>query len=445
MPRFGRLTDAPASLVLVGVRVVDPGRASSERRDLAIHDGIVVDPGRLPEDAERIAADGLVAAPGFCDLHSHLRQPGSDGSETTASGTRAAARGGFTTVCAMPNTDPPLDRPERVRALLDASHDVAARVRVVAAATRDRAGSEPVDVASLAPDVVALSDDGASVGADALEALAPVLARLGIPLMEHAEDAALAGAAVMRDGATAARLGLPGWPPAAELAVVERDLAVAERIGLRIHLTHLSTAASAAAVRRARDRGVAVTCDVTPHHLALTDAWVAGERTFAWEEPVGPEQRLAYDGRCRVNPPLASRQDALALLDALADGTIDAIATDHAPHPSERKLVPFADAAPGLIGLETALSIGLAAVDAGRLTLDGLIGALAVRPAAIIGQASGLAIGDVADLAVFDPHERWRVDPATLASASANTPLLGRELPGVVRLTVAAGRVTYRS
>jgi dihydroorotase len=183
---------------------------------------------------------------------------------------------------------------------------------------------------------------------------------------------------------------------------------------------------------------------VTPHHLALTDAWVAGSGTFSWQEPQ-PDERLAYDGSCRVNPPLPSREDALTLLAGVADGTVDAIATDHAPHAPQRKLVAFSDAAPGLIGLETALSIGLAAVEAGAVSLIGLLAALSTRPAAIIGERRGLEIGEPANLVAFDPSARWRVGRSTLASASANTPLLGMELPGVVRLTVAAGRVTYRS
>jgi dihydroorotase len=189
-----------------------------------------------------------------------------------------------------------------------------------------------------------------------------------------------------------------------------------------------------------------VTCDVTPHHVTMTDAWVAGSRRFSWEEPDdGVALELAFDGSCRVNPPLAPREDALALLAGVADGSVDAIATDHAPHPSDRKLVPFADAAPGMIGLETALSLGVAAVGAGRLSLPALLAALTTRPAAIIGETRSLAIGASADLVLFDADARWRVDPGSFASRSANTPLVGLELPGLVRMTVANGRVTYRS
>jgi dihydroorotase len=437
---FGLLTDAPASFTVVGVRVIDPSDGTDAVRDLAVVDGLIAaspDPG-----AERIDGRGLVLAPGFCDLHAHLREPGGAG-ETVASGTRAAAHGGFTTICAMPNTDPPLDSASAVAAT--AAGDAACRVRVIGAATIGRSGAEPADLAAMAAaGAVAFSDDGASVPEGVAREVMTSVARLGLPLVEHAEDPALAGDGVMREGPVALRLGLAGWPAAAEGRVVERDLALAEESGARLHITHLSTAAGLAAVRAARARGIAVTCDVTPHHLALTDAWVAGSRHFAWEEPDGHPD-LAYVGSCRVNPPLPSRDDALALLAAVADGTVDAIATDHAPHPLERKLVPYGDAAPGLIGLETALSLGLAAVEAGRLGLPALIAALSTRPAAIIGEGRSLAVGSAADLVLFDPDALWRVEASALASASVNTPLMGMELPGVVRLTVAEGRVTYRS
>ncbi len=440
--RFGRLTDPPATFHLVGGRVIDPSGGTDAIRDLAVRDGTIV--ADAPGDAERIDAHGLVVAPGFYDLHAHLREPVGDGSETIESGARAAARGGFTTVCAMPNTDPPLDDPAAVAAVTRRSP--ACRIRVIGAATRGRAGETVGDLAAMAgAGAVGFSDDGAAVpGADLTRAILRALATLGLPLIEHAEDAGLAGEAVMRAGPVATRLGLAGWPPEAELAVVERDIALAAEAGARLHLTHLSTAVAVDAVRAAKARGELVTCDVTPHHFALTDAWVAGSRRFSWEQPE-PAAARAYDGRCRVNPPLAPAEDALALLAGLVDGTIDAIATDHAPHLPDRKLVPFASAAPGLIGLETALSLGLAAVEAGRLGLATLVAALSTRPAAIIGERRSLEVGGPADLTVFDPAARRRVEASQLASSSANTPLLGLELPGVVRLTVAEGRVTYRS
>jgi len=448
---FGSLTDAPASLLLAGVRLIDPNDGSDRVRDVAIIDGFIADPALLPADAERIDASGLVATPGFCDLHTHLREPGDEAVETIASGARAAAHGGFTTVCAMPNTEPPLDEPARIRWVHGRGREAACRVRVIGAVTVGRAGETLAELAAMANEgAIAFTDDGAAVPSPRLARAAMTELRgLGRPLFEHAEDALLAAGGVMRAGPTAIRLGLAGWSPSAELTIVERDIALAAETGARLHLTHLSTAAAVEAVRRARARGLPVTCDVTPHHLALTDAWVAGSRRFAWDEvPQEPEALdpdRAYDGRCRVNPPLASREDALALLAGLADGTIDAIATDHAPHPPQRKLVPFDDAAPGLIGLETALSLGLAAVAAGRLEMATLVAALSIRPAEIIGERRSLALGQAADLVLFDPEGRWRVEASALASSSANTPLLGMELPGVVRLTVADGHVTYRA
>jgi dihydroorotase len=447
--RFGRLTDAPVTFLVTGVRVIDPEEGSDTIRDLAVLNGFLTDPATLPPGAEQLDGTGLIAAPGFCDLHTHLREPGGEEAETIASGTRAAARGGFTTVCAMPNTNPPLDTPMQLTRLLDTGRDAACRVRVVGSVTIGRAGQALADLAGMADaGAVGFSDDGAAVPSpDLARAALSCLAGVSRPLIEHAEDSSLASGSVMRAGPTAVRLGLAGWPPGAELSVVERDIALAAETGGRLHLTHLSTAAALEAVQDARARGVPVTCDVTPHHLALTDAWVAGSRHFAWDEPddVGVIAAHAFDGSCRVNPPLTSREDALALLAGLADGTIDAIATDHAPHPRERKLVPFEEAAPGMIGLETALSIGLAAVEAGRLDLATLIHALSLGPAQIIAERRSLALGQLADLVVFDPRVRRRLEAEGLASASVNTPLLGMELPGVVRLTVADGRVTYRS
>ena len=446
---FGRLSDAPASFLVSGARVVDPSRGLDELGDVGVRDGVIVATADMPPDAQRIDGNGLVLAPGFCDLHVHLRDPGDPAAEHLESGARAAAHGGFTTICAMPNTEPPIDDAKAVAALIERARDAACRVRIIGAVTSGRGGEVLADLAGMAAaGAIGFSDDGAAVPGKNLagEALT-ALATIDRPLIEHAEDPALANGGVMRAGPVAAALGLRGWRAESEVAVVERDLALAEQTGARVHVTHLSTRGALAAIRAAKARGVAVTCDVTPHHLALTEAWIAGDRRFAWEEPgpIGAGASRAFDGACRVNPPLGTHVDALALLEGVADGTVDAIATDHAPHPANRKLVPFDEAAPGLIGLETALSIGLAAVAAGRLTLVALLGALSTRPAAIIGERRGLAIGDAADLVLFDPDERWRVETATLASVSSNTPLLDMELPGVVRLTVADGRVTYRA
>ena len=454
MSRYGSLADPPARFRLVGARVVDPSDGTDAIRDVAVADGRIVDPADLPLDAPTVDATGLLVLPGLCDLHTHLRQPGGDGAETVESGTRAAARGGYTTVCAMPNTSPPLDEPARVATLLEASRSASARVRVVAAATRGREGEQLTEIGALADlGVPAVSDDGAAVPtARVARGLMAYLAPLGLPLFEHAEDPTLGGGAVMRSGPTATRLGLSGWPASAELTVVERDIALAAETGASVHFTHLSTAGALRAVRAAKDHGLPITCDVTPHHLAMTDAWVAGDRTFAWEEPSGLgadpfggslDAATAYDASCRVSPPLSPRDEALALLAGVADGTVDAIATDHAPHPSERKAVEFAAAAPGMIGLETALSLGLLAVASGRLELRRLVETMSTAPARLVGEERSLRPGARADLVVVDPRARWVVEPGTLASKSSNTPLLGRELPGAVRLTVADGRITY--
>ena len=455
MSSFGSLGDPAATFVLAGARVIDPSTGEDAVRDVTVADGQLVAAADAPSEARRLDGAGLVVGPGLCDLHVHLREPGMERAETIESGSRAGAHGGFTTICAMPNTDPPLDEPARVAMVLDRARNRACRVRVIAAATRGREGERITEIGELAAmGIAGVSDDGSVVAsARVARGLLAYLAPLGLPLIEHAEDPALSSGSVMRAGETATRLGLAGWPASAELSMVERDIALAQETGGWVHVTHLSTAGGLDAIRRAKAAGTRVTCDVTPHHLALTDAWVAGWRGFAWDEPTDVaadpfgaplDAALAYDPACRVNPPLASRADALALLAGVADGTIDAIATDHAPHPRERKGVEFGAAAPGMIGLETALSLGLAAVEAGGLDLARLLEALSTRPAALIGEARTLQAGTVADLVVFDPAARWRVEASALVSASSNTPLLGMELPGVVRLTVAGGRITYR-
>ena len=287
MSRFGSLEDRPATLLLTGLRIIDPSTDTDRLGDLAIVDGRLADPAATPPGTERIDGTGLIAAPGLCDLHAHLREPGMERAETIESGARAAAHGGFTTVCAMPNTDPPLDEPARVAMVLGRARGAACRVRVIAAATRGREGERITEIGELAGmGIVGVSDDGAAIAsARVARGLLAYLAPLGLPLIEHAEDSTLSAGSVMRSGPTATRLGLPGWPPSAELSIVERDIALAEETGGWVHVTHLSTAAALEAIRRAKERGIRVTCDVTPHHLALTDAWVAGDRDFAWAEP----------------------------------------------------------------------------------------------------------------------------------------------------------------
>ena len=332
---FGSLTDPPASFTVVGARVIDPAAGTDEIRDLAVVDGLIA----LEPDpaAERIDGRGLVLAPGLCDLHAHLREPGGEAAETVASGARAAARGGFTTICAMPNTEPPLDSAAAVAH--GSSADGACRVRVIGAATIGRSGEEPADLASMAEaGAVGFSDDGASIrDASTARRVMERLAELGLPLhrarrgrgpRRRRRHARGPGGASNGAGRLAGRGGSARWLSETSRSPRRRALASTSRTS--------RPRRGLDAVRSARSRGVAVTCDVTPHHLAMTDAWVAGSRRFAWEEPDSLPER-AYDGSCRVNPPLATREDALALLAGIGDGSIDAIATDHAPHPAERE------------------------------------------------------------------------------------------------------------
>jgi dihydroorotase len=445
MARFGRLTDAPASFVLTGARVVDPGAGTDAVADLAVLDGVVVAPSLVPQSVRRIEADGLLVAPGLCDLGAHPAPDLGDAAAIEEVG-RSAARGGFTTVCIQPDDTRPLDAPAAISQLRAAA--VAVRLQGMARLTRGDADGQLTELAALAAAGAAGFVIGPPCSAALIRAALLYLAPLGLPLVVRAEESSLGGGALMRSGRGATRLGLAGWPASAEVVAVARDLAVAEEVGGRVHFSRISTSAALDAIRRARTRGVHVSCDVTPHHIAMHDGWIAGDRAFAWEGDQGPfeeplDAALAYDANCRVDPPLPSRADAEALRAAIADGTVTAIATDHRPLPGQHKQVEFAAAAPGMVGLETALSLGLAAVETGCIELLGLLRALSARPAQLIGEQRGVGIGQAADVVVFDPNASWHVEREVLASGHANTPLLGRELPGAVRLTVADGRITY--
>jgi dihydroorotase len=415
-------------------------------------------------DAADVDDRGVVIAPGFIDLHAHFREPGNEDAETIATGLAAAAHGGFTTVCLMPNTTPALDEPGvfvRVRAAADASGSPL-RVLAYGAVTAGRAGETLAALGELADaGVVGFSDDGSPVSSATLlrNALAYAGA-LGLGIVDHPEDASLTAGAEANDGFVATVLGLRGWPAAAEEAAVARDLALLADVvrdvpAARLHLTHLSTAGALDLVRRAKAAGLPVTSDVTPHHLALTDEWIAGSRRWAWEatgDPWGDGAITAdpFASSLRVNPPLRSAADAAACREALLDGTADAVATDHAPHTAVDKDVEFGLASNGISGIETALGSLLAAVDAGLLPLGRAIEALTVRPARVlggrfVGQSVGLVEGAPADLVVFDRSEAWTVSAEGLASKGKNTPLIGRDLPGRVLVTVARGRIAYQA
>ena len=457
-----------ADLEISRAWLVDPASGREGPGDIVVSDGILEAVTWLDADeAAGVDDRGVVVAPGLVDLHVHFREPGNEDAETVASGLSAAAHGGFTTVCLMPNTMPALDDPAvlaRVRAAAVAS-GTPVRPLAWGAVTAGRAGETLAALGELADAGVAgFSDDGAGVTTAALVRSALAYAgSLGLPLVEHAEDASQTAGAEANDGFVATVLGLRGWPAAAEETAVARDLAILAEVvrdvpGARLHLTHLSTAGALDLVRRAKAAGLPVTCDVTPHHLALTDEWVAGARRWAWEatgDPWGDGTdaivAAPYASSLRVNPPLRSPSDAAACREALLDGTADAIATDHAPHTSVDKDVEFGMAANGISGIETALGIVLAAVDADLIPLARAIELLTSGPARILGArwgsgaAPGLVEGAPADLVVFDRSETWVVTPDALASRGKNTPLVGRELAGRVLLTVAGGRLAYEA
>jgi dihydroorotase len=453
-------------LDISGAWLVDPAAGREGPGEIVVRDGVLESVVWLEgEEAAAVDERGVVVAPGFIDLHAHFREPGNEDAETIATGQAAAAHGGFTTVCVMPNTQPALDEPSVLARVRAAAETSASPVRVLAygAVTAGRGGETLAALGELADaGVVGFSDDGSPVASGALlrNALAYAGA-LGLPIVDHPEDGSLTDGAEMNDGFVATVLGLRGWPAAAEEAAVARDLALLADVvrdvpAARLHLTHLSTAGALELVRRAKAAGLPVTCDVTPHHLALSEDWIAGSRQWAWEavgDPWGDGAISAapYVSSLRVNPPLRSPADAAACREALLDGIADAVATDHAPHTAVDKDVEFGLAANGISGIETALGVLLAAVDAGLLPLARAIEALTVGPARVLGAAwrdrppPGLVEGGPADLVVFDRSETWTVDATGLASKGKNTPLLGRALSGPVLMTFAAGRLAYEA
>jgi len=386
-------------------------------------------------DRRALEAKGYLVVPGFIDLHAHLREPGFEDSETIATGAKAALRGGFTTVCAMPNTDPAIDSPGLVAELIARGGTAGgARVLPIAAITRGRKGRELADLVELAAaGAVAFSDDGSPVEDGRLFRSALEYSRVtGRPIIEHAQDFTLSAKGVMHEGAVSARLGLPGMAAAAEETAVARDITLAKMTGGRLHLTHLSTAGSIELVRRAKAEGVPITCDVTPHHLSMTDDWVAGSRAFAWEVPDEALQGVPYDSSTKVNPPLRGQVDVRALWAGLADGTVDAIATDHAPHASVKKDVEFDQAAFGISGLETALALVLGGVRVHWAPIGTVIDALTMGPSRVLGIEL-----PPDDWIAIDRDAEWLVTADDLASKGKNTPVLGRTVIGrVVHVSV---------
>jgi dihydroorotase len=420
---------AEPTFIIAGGTVIDA--TGEQRADVLVTDGLVREVAEgidVPLGATVLDAGGCVVAPGLVDLHTHLREPGREEAETVETGTRAAALGGYTAVVAMPNTDPPLDTAAAVRQVLELGRSASAQVAVAGAITVGRAGERLAPMAELAELGVHLfTDDGAGVQSAGLMRKALEYARgIGITLAQHCEDGSLACDGAMHEGAWSSRLGLPGMPAAAEEVMVARDIALSRLTGAPVHFLHLSTAASIDLVRRAKADGLAITAEAAPHHFTLTDAETAG-----------------YDPVFKVNPPLRPQSDVDAVRAGLADGAIDAIATDHAPHTPETKDLPFDQAPPGMLGLETALALAITELE---LPLARILALLSWQPAAIAGLADDhggpIVSGAVANLCVIDPTETWTVDATALASRSQNTPYAGRTLRGRVRHTVLRGTPT---
>ncbi|HKZ33223.1 MAG TPA: dihydroorotase [Vicinamibacteria bacterium] len=424
-------------LLVKGGRVVDPSQGIDRALDVLLEDGKVekLAP-RIPaRGAELIEAGGLVVCPGFIDIHTHLREPGREDKETIASGTRAAAAGGFTAVCAMPNTHPVNDTAGITRAIVEkARAEGSVRVYPIGAITRGQLGEELAEFGDLQEaGCVAFSDDGKPVASARMMRRALEYARtFGLVLIDHCEEPTLAEKACMNEGPVSTVLGLRGAPAAGEAIMVERDVLLAELTGGRVHIAHLSAAASLDAVRRGKARGVKVTAEVTPHHLFLTDEAV---------------RETGYDTNTKMNPPLRAEPDRAALIEGLRDGTIDCIATDHAPHTVDDKHVEYDQAAFGIVGLETAVPLCLdRLVGAGLVELSQLVALLSTNPARVLGLAGGtLAPGSPADLTLLDLTKRRTVDPARFESRSRNTPFGGLALRGWPAATIVAGRVAWKA
>ena len=437
-------------LLIRGARIIDPAARTDSVGDLLVRDGRIAATGSVPAPAEArvIDAAGLVLAPGFIDLHTHLREPGQEDKESIATGTAAAARGGFTTLCAMPNTVPAIDNATVVEFIARQARDAGPiRVMPFGAVSVGRAGKELTDMEELArAGAVGFTDDGNPVATGHLMQMALLYAgELGLPVMDHCEDHEIAHGIGINEGWVSSRLGLAGYPSAAEESLVARDIALAELTGGHFHVAHLSTVGSADMVRRAKARGLHVTAEVTPHHLTITEEWVLGTHgRFDSSEALAA---TAYDTRAKVSPPLRSIADRDALVEALRDGTIDTIATDHAPHTFADKAVPFEEATVGISVLDTALGSLMGLVHGGSLDLPALVYRLTVGPVTVLGsrydEFATLAEGTPADLVLFDPNEEWLVDPARFASKGKNSPLDGVTLKGRVKLTVAGGEIAF--
>jgi dihydroorotase len=424
-----------ASLLIKGGRAISPEDRLDGEFDVLVEDGVIRQIARqisAPAD-EILQAAGKVVSPGFVDIHVHLREPGGEISETLETGLAAAVAGGFTAVCPMPNTKPVIDRPGLVHDLIDKAQRIGlARVFPIAAVSMGSQGESLTDLHALAAvGAVGFSDDGRPVRtAGLLKRALEAVREVSIPLMDHCEDPSLSASGVINEGPVSQQLKVRGIPNTSEDVCVARDLIVAESVGARLHVCHVSTSRSIELVRLAKRRGVRVTCEATPHHFTLTDQAVLEQGTNA-----------------KVNPPLRSAQDVEAVVAGLQDGTVDAIASDHAPHAPELKAKPLASDAPfGLIGLETALGLALTQlVHTGKISMWHLVSLMSTNPARIINQPYGrLSVGAPADITIFDPQLEWTYHAAAGRSKSRNSPFDGWKLKGAVIATIVGGRIVYR-
>jgi dihydroorotase len=423
-------------LLIRGGRLVDPSQNLDETADLLLDCGKIVSHGRglsAPDGAESFDATGLVVSPGFVDVHCHLREPGREDVETIATGARAAAAGGFTAVCAMPNTDPVTDNQAAVGFVLRQGQRAdGARIYPIGAISLGQKGEALAEFGEMvAAGAVAVSDDGKPVVSSQLMRTALEYARtFGIPVADHCEEPTLAKGGAMNEGIVSARLGLKGIPSEAEEIMAIRDILLARRTGGHVHLCHMSTKGSVELIRWGKERNIRVTAEVCPHHLSLTEERVAG-----------------YDTNAKMNPPLRTQADVEALREAVKDGTIDVIATDHAPHHYDEKEREFADAPNGIVGLETALAVNVTwLVAAGVIPLATLVDRMACAPARLFNLPGGtLRKGALADVTIFDPSAQWTVDPSRFRSKGRNTPYAGQTLTGRVHATIVGGRVIHRT
>ena len=421
-------------ILIANGHVIDPGRFNGVA-DVLIDEGRVVAVGphlKAPAGATKIDATGRLVLPGFVDLHVHFREPGFEYKESIQSGAAAAVAGGFTSVCCMPNTNPVNDNQAITKLMLDRAREAGlANIFPIGAITKGSEGKELAEIGDLRrAGCVAISDDGKPVMNSLVmrRAMEYALA-FDVPVVDHCEDLHLAEGGCMNEGAISTELGLPGMPSAAEDVMVARNVALAELTGARLHLAHISTEGSVRMVREAKSRGLKVTAEACPHHFTITEETVRGYNTYA-----------------KMNPPLRTWKDVQAIKEGLRDGTIDVIATDHAPHATQEKQLGFTEAPFGIVGLETALPLTLALVEEGVLSLESAVDKLSTAPAKAFSLDKGtLAVGADADVAIVDQQEQWEVDPAKFYSKSRNTPFAGWKVKGRVTTTIVGGRVVFET